>query len=121
MKQKIFLLEDESLLGQIYKKKLETFFEVKWVTSLDHLIDEATSYFPDLIILDHGIRGEKKTGSDFILDLKKHLPKAKIVILSNYSQFELEEKALRMGAEKYLLKIDTSPQVLLDVCKELAG
>ncbi|MCK5605212.1 response regulator [Candidatus Pacearchaeota archaeon] len=111
--KKIILLEDEITLGSIYKKNLEKAgYEVVWLKSTLDINKTTKEFKADLIILDHGIRDEEKSGLDLIPAFKKKLPQAKIIMLSNYSSFQLEKKALNAGAMHYLVKINTSPSVL---------
>ena len=118
--KKIILLEDEEILGGIYKKNLEAAgYDVIWVRTTEETEKVAKSFKADVALLDHGISGEDKTGIDTIASLKKDLPNLKIVILSNYSQFQLEQKANKAGAVDYLIKIDTPPDVLVNYVNKL--
>ena len=51
--------------------------------------------------------------------IKSMIPHAKVVILSNYNWFQLEEKRKEDYAVSYLLKIDTPPSVLTEFVKNL--
>ena len=118
--KKIILLEDEEVLGKIYKKNMERAgYEVRWLKSTKETIAAAKKFKANLILLDHGIRGEDKSGLEIIADLKEAIPDAKIVMLSNYSHFQLEEEALEAGAIGYLVKINTPPSALVDYVDKL--
>lgn len=117
----IILLEDEVVLGQIYQKKLEQAgFSVKTVRTLDDFEKALVDFKPDAAFLDYGLGGENQTGLAVIPALKKAAPKAKIVVLSNYSLFHIQKKVMAAGADDCLLKIDTTPAALVAYVKNLS-
>jgi len=114
MQTKIILLEDELILGKLYKKNLEKAgFNVKWINKIKNFQAIVFDFQPEVIILDNSINGENQSGMEIIPELKKILPKSRIIMLSNYSDFHLKEEALSVGADDYLVKIDTSPKKLV--------
>ncbi len=120
MKKNILILEDESVLANIYKKNLEEAgFNVKCAVTVDEASKILDEYKPDLALLDHGIRGEDEAGLDFIPKIKKIFPEAKIIMLSNYSNHEIKEEAKQAGVDDYLIKLNTPPKTLVDYVKEL--
>jgi DNA-binding NarL/FixJ family response regulator len=72
-----------------------------------------------LLIIDHGIRGEKKSGLDVIPALRKCLPQSKIIMLSNYPQAQLEQQAVKAGASAFLVKINTPLKVLVNYVQKI--
>ena len=119
-KKKIIFLEDEEVLGRIYTEHLKAAgFEVKWLKTTKETEEMAKKIKADLVLLDQGIRGENKSGLDIICSLKAALPEAKIVMLSNFSHFQLEEEALKAGAIGYLVKINTPPNALVKYVNKL--
>jgi len=118
--KKLLILEDEEVLGKIYKKKLtEAGFNVAWAKSIQEAENSIKSNTFDLYFLDQGIAGEEKTGLDIIPIIKETNPKAHITMLSNYSNFQLEQKSIESGASDYLLKIDTPPKKLVEYANKL--
>lgn len=57
---------------------------------------------PDIIITD--IRMPGLSGLDLIDMVRGIVPKARVIFVSAYDQFEYAQRALRMGAQDYLLK-----------------
>lgn len=111
-KKHILLLEDEEVLGALYVKQLESEgFKVFWFRSAEELAKEAGRLRVDLILLDHAIRGEERSGMEMAFLLRKMGQKAPIFILSNYDQFQLEGKDL-IDQLDFLLKIETPPTIL---------
>lgn len=112
--KKILILEDEDVLGRIYKKKLEAAgFEVYWAKTVEETEDTVQRFPADVLLLDHGIRGHEKAGVELISLLREILPQSKIIMLSNYSEIQLQERAKKEGADAYFVKINTPPPVLI--------
>lgn len=120
MTKKILLLEDEEILGRIYSRSLrEAGFTVVWrktIKAIQQFIGKSSA---DGIVLDQGIKEEEQSGMTLIPILKKKFPHAKIVMLSNYSQFQLGKKALKAGADAYWIKLNTPPSDLVRHLKKL--
>lgn len=109
-RKKIILLEDEIHLGKFYEKHLiKKGFDVLWFTNSEDLMREHEKHMIHAALVDHSLESEGKTGMQIIPVLKKAHPKTKIIMLSNYSQFEMGEEAKSVGADDYLLKIDNPP------------
>ena len=118
---KVLLLEDEAALANLYLKKLtEEKFQVRVHSDIDELFEKFDDFDPDIAFLDCSLGRDKKSGVDIIPLLLKKKPDIKIVMLSNYSEFQMEKQAKEAGAVDYLLKINTSPTVLANYAKKLA-
>jgi len=115
----ILYLEDEEIIGTIYKKNLEKAgFTVVWTKTSDETLRSAEKKKYDFIALDHALK-EDVTGMDILPAIREKQPKSKIVMLSNYSQFQMEAKAKELGADGYLVKINTTPKSLIEYIKTL--
>ena len=116
----ILLVEDEPLLGNILKLRLEK--ENLGVT-LARDGEEALNFLkinkPDLILLD--IILPKLSGFEVMEKLKEEpsYKKAPIVILSNLGQDSDLEKGQTLGAIGYFVKAQMSIDELVDKVKEL--
>lgn len=120
-KHKVILLEDEETLGRLYHKTMMAAgFDVKLYTDTTKLLKDLSKFVPDIAFLDHALHGESKSGLEVIPELRKRNPKMKIVILSNYSEFQMEQAAKKAGADDYLLKINTPPPALAKYAEKLA-
>ncbi len=117
---KVLILEDEETLGQIYKKKIEeNSYDVLWTKTSQETKEAVKSFKADILLIDHGIKGEGRSGISIIPFLRKELPQSKIIVLSNYSKFQFEEEAFKAGADDFLVKINTPPNILLNYLKNL--
>ena len=118
--KKILLVEDEPLLGNILKLRLEK--ENLGVT-LARDGEEALNFLkinkPDLILLD--IILPKLSGFEVMEKLKEEpsYKKAPIVILSNLGQDSDLEKGQTLGAVGYFVKAQMSIDELVEEVKKL--
>ncbi len=120
--KKILIIEDEKALGETYQEYLTTLgYQVKWISGITQLKTVPKDFSADLILLDQGLSAEEMTGIESIPLLKKEFPKVIIVMLSNYSDFLLEDQALEAGAQEYWLKINTSLKDLEKNIKRLVN
>ena len=119
---RILFLEDEDVLAKLYCKKLrEAGYEVMLCKDAGELLANHEAFKADLAFLDHALHGDEQSGMDMIPILKKDNPNVKIVMLTNYSEFQVRDQAEKIGAKDYLLKINTSPAQLVDYVNRLFG
>lgn len=118
--KKVVFLEDEKTLANLYMSKLkEAGFTVELFETAEDLMEKCDSVQPDVAFLDQALHGAKKSGLAVIPSLRKCNPEMKIIVLSNYSEFQMEKEAKKAGADDYLLKLDTPPSALVEYLKKL--
>ncbi len=110
---RVLFVEDDPAVAQMYKLKLELDgYRVEVAADGELALKMAMANLPDIIFLD--IRLPKLDGLGVLEALRKD-PRTKavpVVILSNYSERELVERGLRLGALEYLIKSQTTPAKL---------
>ena len=74
---------------------------------------------PDLMVID--LRLKAGDALDFIKTLRVECPEVKVLVLSQYDELVFAERALRAGASGYIMKENTTNEVLRAVRKVLAG
>ena len=74
---------------------------------------------PDLMVLDLRLKGGDTL--DFIKTLRVECPEVKVLVLSQYDELVFAERALRAGASGYIMKENTTNEVMRAVRKVLAG
>ena len=110
---KVLFVEDDPSVAQMYKLKLELDgYAVTLADDGEMALKLARQMAPDIIFLD--IRLPKLDGMAVLEQLRadqrtKQIP---VVILSNYSERELVERGLKLGALEYLVKSQTTPAKL---------
>ena len=86
------------------------------ISSAKRVVEECK---PDLMVLD--LRLKAGDALDFIKTLRVEYPEVKVLVLSQYDELIFAERALRAGASGYIMKENTTDEVLRAVRKVLAG
>lgn len=118
MNKKILLVEDEKVLIEMYKSKLEQAgFEVILAPDAEEGFNIAKKEKPDLVILD--ILLPKGDGISFLEKLRDDLETTPIpvVAFSNYDGVETKKKAFDLGVLDYLIKTNYTPKELVERIK----
>jgi DNA-binding response OmpR family regulator len=112
-KKKILVVEDDPVLGVMYKTKLEAEgYEITLaVNGADGLTMAQQNSF-DIVLLD--VILPQLDGFSVLAELKaneitKNVP---VIMLTNLSTTEDKEKGLAMGAADYLVKAEYTPEQL---------
>ena len=117
--KKILIIEDEKILVDMYKSKLEANnFEVISAFSSEEGIKILRKEKPDLVILD--ILLPKENGITFLEKIEKIkiMPGTRIIVFSNYDDPETKKKVFKLGVEDYLIKTQFTPREFLEKVKE---
>jgi len=119
---KILIVEDDSFLAGMYVRKLES-KNFKVILASDGLqgLKLAKQESPRLILLD--ILQPKLDGFEILENLKKD-PKTEsipVILLTNLSQKENLEKALRLGVQDYLIKAHFMPSEVVEKIEKILG
>jgi CheY-like chemotaxis protein len=107
---RVLLVEDDPEVAQMYRLKLELDgYSVQVAGDGLEALRSATNDPPDILFLD--IRLPKMDGLGVLEVLRqdertRNLP---VVILSNYSERELVDRGLKLGALDFLIKSQTTP------------
>ncbi len=112
---KIMLVEDDSMIAEIYMKKFQSagFEVVNAVTGKEVLKYALESKF-DLILLDMVL--PEMNGMDVLKELRgnsEYDKDLKIIVLSNLNKTENEKEAMKNGADDYIGKTEFSPSELV--------
>lgn len=117
--KKIFLIEDEKILAEMYQTKFE--HEGFQVLTLDNgagALEVAKKEKPALILLD--IILPKTDGFSVLEQLKKddETKKIPVVMLTNLGQDEDIKKGKRLGADDYIVKANSTPALVVERVKK---
>ena len=107
---KILLVDDHPLVLESVSTLLEPHFTIVGkVQHADDIISRALEYRPDVILLDAcmpGIGGFAATR-----EIRQHLPKAKVILLTMLTEAISISEAFRAGANGYVLKQSASEEL----------
>jgi DNA-binding response OmpR family regulator len=107
---RVLFVEDDPAVAQMYRLKLELDgYAVEIATDGEQAVARAMAEPPDIVFLD--IRLPKLDGLGVLeaLRAQRQTRQIPVVILSNYSEGELIERGLKLGALEYLIKSHTTP------------
>lgn len=119
--KKILIVEDEAVLGQMYKEKFESSgFSADLVISAEDALEYLKTKKPGIVLLD--ILLPQKSGIDFLRELKKSNKNKNLLIVafSNYDDPNTKKEAAELGIKEYLLKTQFTPTELVEKIKFLA-
>lgn len=118
--KKILIAEDESILGSLLEKKLQKDgYTVIWKQDGDEALSAALAERPDILLLDivmpgmDGLSVLKRVRAD-----DKWGKSVPIMILSNLSEPNSIDEAMRGGAFEFLVKADWDIDQICDKIKK---
>jgi NarL family two-component system response regulator LiaR len=79
-------------------------------------VQESCALEPDVILLD--LVMPRKGGIEAIREIKKHDPRARILVITSFAEDDKVFPAIKAGAQGYLLK-DSSPRELLQAIRDI--
>ena len=118
--EKIIIVEDDPMISEIYQRKFSSSgFEVFTCDSGEQALALAKKNSADMILLD--LLMPKMDGFEVIRNLRGggYDEDIKIIVFSNFSQREDREKALKLGANGFIVKSEYSPSQLVEEVKRI--
>ena len=116
----ILLADDHTLVVEAFKRLLEPEFEiVGTVADGRALLATAPECKPDVIVLDIGM--PELSGIEAGGELKKLLPRTKLIVLTVNEDPEIAREALRHWASGYLLKKSAGSELVTAIREALRG
>ena len=109
----ILLIEDDPSIGVMYKLQLEHGgHRVRLVADAQAALAQALLALPDLILLD--LRLPEEDGLSLLARLREQpsLRYVPVVMLSNYADADLLDRAAALGVCEWVLKSATPPSVI---------
>lgn len=117
-KKKIMVVEDDEHISKVYEIKFaKEGIDVSLARDGEEAVVKITAEKPDVILLDLMI--PKKDGFGVLEEIKKNpeLVNIPVIILSNLGQKVDQDRALALGANEYLVKVDYSIQDVINKAK----
>jgi len=117
---KILLVDDDSFLLGIYKKKFELEgFRVTTANNGEAALDEVARRRPHIIMMDVLMPKLDGFATLEVLKSNEHTESIPVVLLTNLGQKEDVEKGMSLGAEDYLIKTHFKPSELVHKVKTI--
>ena len=106
----VLFIEDDAAIAEVYKLRLELDgCNVRVAGSGEAGLEEVNRQLPDIIFLDLDLPGMSGLAVLAQLRTDRITEKIPVIILSNYSEKEMIERGLKLGAHDYLIKVATPP------------
>jgi two-component system phosphate regulon response regulator PhoB/two-component system alkaline phosphatase synthesis response regulator PhoP len=118
-KKRILIIEDDEHVSKVYEMKFsKEGYNTVLVVNGERAVEKVTSEKPDLIILD--LMVPKKDGFAILEEIKKNPSTASIpvLVLSNLGGKGDQERALGLGANDYMIKVENSMQDVIERAKK---
>lgn len=118
-KKKVMIVEDDEHISKVYEIKLaKEGIQSSLAVDGEEAVAKIIAEKPDLIILDLMI--PKIDGFGVLEQIKKNpeLARIPVIVLSNLGQQADQDRALGLGANEYLVKVDNPIQEVVDRVKK---
>jgi len=103
----VLLIDDEiDTLREIIDFFKNNGWKISTATDEKEAILELERVMPSLVLLDLVL--EKESGFEVLTQIKKISPKAKVIIISKYFDYELIKQAMKAGAMGFVQKADAN-------------
>jgi len=119
-KPRVLLADDHTLVIEAFKKLLEPEFDIVGTVSDGRtLLQVAPQLEPDVVVLDLGM--PLLNGMDAGRELKKLIPRTRLIVLTMNEDYEIAAEALREWASGYLLKTSAGSELVEAIREVLKG
>jgi len=120
-KNKIFIVEDDDFLLEMYVTKFNgAGFEVEVAKSGEEALEKARQgYQADLVLFDIVMPNVDGFEMLKIMKREKLMPNAVFVVLSNLGEKKDIEKGIQIGADDYIIKAYNTPTEVMEKVKNL--
>jgi DNA-binding NtrC family response regulator len=118
LKTKILVVDDEEKIRKILTRLLEDEeYRVKAVENGSRAIAAATTFRPDLILMDQNMPGIN--GIEALTAIREKLPAVTVIIITAFGEVSLAVEAIKKGAYDYLEKPFDNDKLLMLISRAL--
>ncbi len=117
---KVLIAEDDQTLRSAYKTKLTLEgMDVETAVDGEEALKKANEWAPDIILLD--LMMPKMSGIDFLkaYDILTVHTNVKVLVFTNLASSDSISEVMKLGATKYLSKINTTPNAIVEEIKDI--
>lgn len=120
--KKIFIIEDHPIVSKGLSELINKQKDLETCCILEdskNVINEIKNNNPDMITLDISLKD--KNGIEIIKDIKYSYPKLPILVISMHDEMTYAERALKAGANGYIMKEKITKELLKAIYDVLSG
>jgi len=117
---KILIVEDDNSLRTLYELKFELAdYAVRTAGNGREGLEAAHEFMPDLILLD--LRMPVMSGDEMLARLRETEWGAdmRVIVLTNISRNEAPHALRFLSVDRYVVKVHTTPQQIVDIAGEV--
>ena len=121
-KRRVFLVDDHPLVREWLTLLINGEIDLTVsgeASTATHALSNVIASRPDVAIVDLALSGG--SGLDLVKDLRLHVPRVKVIVLSMHEEKLYAERALRAGARGYVMKSESSKKILAAIRRVLEG
>ena len=118
----ILLVEDDPFIVDIYSSQLRhEGYKVDIANTGELALEKIKNNYPDLMILD--IKLPKMDGWEVLKTVRAETTtqNLKVIVVSNFNKEDQRDNIVNLGVLKYLLKVEATPDDILNAVKEVLG
>jgi len=120
LKPLIYIVEDESLIAQMYSEKFTADgYECKVFSDSKKALQEAKKNIPDLVVTDIILSGLDGLALLETLKSDEHTKSIPVILLSNLGIDEYQKRGVELGASAYIVKSEVLPADVVDHIKNI--
>lgn len=120
--KKVLVVEDDKFLANAYRLKLTKIgFDIKMASDGKEAIEVLKTFTPDIIILDLIMPIQDGFTTLKLIKEDPNLKPIPVLITSNLGQKEDIQKGLDLGARDFMIKSDSSLDVLIQKINSIVG
>jgi DNA-binding NarL/FixJ family response regulator len=119
---KLLLIEDDAVVRRMYDRAFAMAgFEVRTESDGTIVTESVELNRPDIIVMD--VMMPNFNGLETLEDLKKNRKTqgVPVIMLSAYDDEKIVQKAIDLGAARYLVKNAVEPDQIVSIIKEVVG
>jgi DNA-binding NarL/FixJ family response regulator len=119
---KLLLIEDDAVVRRMYDRTFAMAgFEVRTESDGTVVTETVELNRPDVIVMD--VMMPNFNGLETLEDLKKNRKTqgVPVIMLSAYDDEKIVQKAMDLGAARYLVKNAVEPNQIVEIVKEVVG
>jgi DNA-binding NarL/FixJ family response regulator len=117
---RVLIADDHMLVAEALRRLLEPEYEIVGVVADGRaLVNAACSLKPDIVIVDIGL--PLLNGLDASVQVKKQLPRTKVIFLTMNSDLDICAEAFRRGASAFVLKSEAASALVSAMRKVVHG